>query len=173
MASISFGLAWCVAATFVWAGLAKLWHWKATESAMAKLHVSAIAARLVPFAELAVPALMVVSERLAMAWAMLLLLCFTGFLLVTIHHGREVSCGCFGATASEPVSVVDVGRNLVLLGAAVLGAVQGASNQMSVPGFMVAVGLFGVGAMGLALGRLRRATGALFTLELLDVGVGV
>ena len=46
-----------------------------------------------------------------------LLVLFTALLVSLIRSGQPIACSCFGAVSDEPVSWVEVARNVVLLAA--------------------------------------------------------
>lgn len=47
--------------------------------------------------------------------ALVLLVCFTGLLVVSLARGTQASCGCFGEISKEPVSGKTIIRNIALV----------------------------------------------------------
>lgn len=76
---------------------------------------------VLPWAELAVGALVAAQFRFAALGALALLGAFTWLLVVHLARGDDVPCACFGTTSSaRPVSWSHVARNVVLAGLAVV-----------------------------------------------------
>ena len=59
----------------------------------------------------------------AAALAGLVLLVFTGLLIVNLARGRRPPCACFGASSRRPIGPGSLVRNLVLLALAVIAFV--------------------------------------------------
>ena len=59
----------------------------------------------------------------AAALAGLVLLAFTGLLIVNLARGRRPPCACFGASSRRPIGPGSLVRNLVLLALAVIALV--------------------------------------------------
>ena len=76
--------------------------------------------KLVPLAELATAALLVVVTPIGATVAFAILLGFTVFLVQLIRDGVSAPCNCFGATSDSPVGPIHLVRNGLLLGCAVL-----------------------------------------------------
>ena len=79
---------------------------------------------VVPAAELVTAALLVAVPSVGGPAALFLLVAFTVVLSNVIRRGAHVTCACFGAASSHPVSVVDIARNLglMVLAVAAIGA---------------------------------------------------
>lgn len=110
-------------------GLAKLFSIGATQASAASFGVprrlAGPVAIVLPVAELAV-AVTLVGDRSAAAggWAAATLMtCFTVVVAAAVVRGRAVSCNCFGGLSASPVTGRTLGRNAVLLLAAVAVAV--------------------------------------------------
>jgi hypothetical protein len=75
-----------------------------------------------PLAEIVGGGLVIAGYRWASVGAAVLLLGFTALLAWRLRHHDTAPCGCFGEVSARPVSSLSVGRNLVLLGAAIVVA---------------------------------------------------
>jgi len=82
-------------------------------------------ARLVPFVELVLGALLLVQvQRHVVAWcALVLFLAFTALLVVRLAQGRRPPCACFGSLSAEPIGPGHVVRNSLFIALAVMAAV--------------------------------------------------
>jgi hypothetical protein len=58
-----------------------------------------------------------------------------------LGEGVVVGCGCFGARADEPATWVDVGRNALLGGLAVIASGASGPPSPSVPALAIGAGL--------------------------------
>ena len=109
--------------TFLMAGAAKLASasWPAQADAMGAPRA---VARILPFVEVVLGALLLVGigEPWTVVAAAVVLLAFTGVLVLRLAQGRRVPCACFG-TARRPISWWTVGRNVALLAVAGLALV--------------------------------------------------
>jgi hypothetical protein len=113
-------LAIVLAAVFAWAAVAKLRDREATSNAFAAfgLPFPQALAVVVPGAELALAAALVLDPVLGAALGLATLAGFTTQLLLARRRGVEAGCGCFGrATPASPGS--ELARNAVLAAAAV------------------------------------------------------
>ena len=111
----------------------------------------------VPFLELGVGVLLILTPGWGGVAAFALLLAFTVVLITTIRSGRLVPCRCFGGTSDEPVSWAQVVRNVWLLGLAVIASLAGSLQRPTFIQLVVALVIIGVGpiAIGLTDRRLR------------------
>lgn len=119
-----------------------------------------ILAVAVPVVELAVAIGCLVWPRIGGWGAFFLLATFTALLLSVVRSGRKVSCRCFGAMSTAPVSGATIARNIVLT----VGALATASIDRLVGGLatvLAAAGLLGIGALGMAMTEVRHTTGRL------------
>ena len=162
---IEFGAAVVLAIVFALAGGAKLRRPAVTAGSFADLGLPAPRelAVAVPVVELALAVGLVVVPPVAAALALLLLGAFTVVLVAAIRSGRgQAGCGCLGSTRTDPVSAVEIIRNGMLAGAAVVAL--GASGPVA-PGLgdVIAVSTAALVALVvLALADVRRATGRLW-----------
>jgi uncharacterized membrane protein YphA (DoxX/SURF4 family) len=103
---------------FLMAGAAKLASagWPAQADAMGAPRP---VARVLPVVEIVLGALLLVGlgEPWTVLVAAVLLLGFTGVLVLRLTQGRRVPCACFGTTR-RPISWWTVGRNVALLAVA-------------------------------------------------------
>jgi len=117
-----------LAAVFAISGTAKLLDRRGTAEAVEALGVPAPLVRpttaALPLVELALAVLLLVppTAQAAAVGALLLLLVFTGVVVANLLAGRRPRCGCFGGLGSSDVSWRTVGRNALLVSAALLAA---------------------------------------------------
>lgn len=105
-----------LAVIFGWAALAKLINHRSTRESFDELGLVAPRALsfVVPAAEMLTGILLVVAAPVGAVAAIFLLVCFTVILARALRSGLRVSCSCFGATARNDVSGVDLVRNVGL-----------------------------------------------------------
>jgi len=161
-------LAVAVALTLVVAAVAKLRQPARTASDFAALGlpVPTLLARLVPAVELAVAVALIVVPGWGGVAAVGLFVLFTALLVSLVRSGQPITCSCFGAVSAEPVSWVEVTRNLVLLAAA--GAVV-PIEQLELPGFAAVVAFSAAGLIGLVAIQLvafKRDVGVIWSTHL-------
>ena len=168
MSELGYLAALVLAGVFAWAGAAKLGARRRTTRTFRALGLPAPAtlAVAVPVVELALAAGLVVVPGWAAAGALALLAAFSVFLARGIRAGVDVGCGCFGSAASEPVSGVELVRNAVLAGAALVALAAPAPDAPSLPAVLVAGLTVALAALGLELARTRRTLGHLWGMEL-------
>ena len=158
MDGLGYACALLLAAVFVLAGAAKLARPAATATSLVALGVPAAVtvARAVPVMELLVAAALLATPRSGGIAALALLGPFTAVLARAVAGGSQTPCNCFGATRSDPVSSVDIIRNVML---AVLAGVALAARRPVVPSpaaVGIAVVAFAAGERALAMLRGRR-----------------
>ncbi|HWL42988.1 MAG TPA: MauE/DoxX family redox-associated membrane protein [Ilumatobacter sp.] len=111
-----------VGVAFVVAGASKLAAGKAWPAQAAGLRVPAAVARVVPFGELVVGALLAV--QVWRPWpavaALVLLGAFTVLIVAHLRAGSHPPCACFGAWSARPIGWGHVTRNAALLALAVV-----------------------------------------------------
>lgn len=100
-------------AVFVVAGVMKIAAPQQWRAQSAGLGVHRLVATVVPFAELAVGALLIaqIGRRAMAAVALAMLLAFTAVLVVRLVQGRRPPCACFGALTTRPIGWGNVARN--------------------------------------------------------------
>jgi hypothetical protein len=117
---LAYGAALALAAVFVRAAVAKLRDRPATAKGFAALGLPAVAATVVPLAELALAVTLVLVPQWGAVFALAMLAGFTAFLVLALRSGVHAGCNCFGSARQRPVSLADVVRNAVLAALAVL-----------------------------------------------------
>jgi len=112
-------------AVFVVSGVMKLASPAQWRTQSAGLGVPSAVAPVVPIVELVVGALLIaqIARRAAAIVAGVMLLAFTGLLVVRLLQGRRPPCACFGALSSKPISWLSVARNAVLIALAAVVAI--------------------------------------------------
>lgn len=105
----------------------------------------AVLARLVPAVEIAVAIALLVVPGWGAVAAFSLFVLFTALLISLVRSGQPIACSCFGAISDEPVSWVEVARNVVLLAAA---AAVVPIERLSVPGFAAVVAFSAAAVIG-------------------------
>ena len=122
MDGLGYACAVLLAAVFVRAAAAKLARPAATVAGFTALGVPAapLSARAVPLVELATAAALLAAPRVGAVVGLFLLAVFTGLLARAVRTGTQAPCNCFGAARADPVSWVDLVRNALLGGLAVL-----------------------------------------------------
>ncbi len=125
-----------------------------------------LVAWLVPLAEILIAAALILLPGWGGVAAFVMLVGFTTFLIGILRSGATVSCGCFGSSNDEPVSLSDIGRNLILLGFAGASAFIEQLTRPTLAAVMV-VSIAGlIGMMVVQLVSLRSQIGSLFRIEL-------
>jgi hypothetical protein len=161
MSDVAYALAIGLAATFAWAGVAKLRTPRRTARAFRALGVPATLARVVPVVELALAIAIVVAPVTALV-ALALLGAFT---IVLSRAGDDVTCACFGTATRDPVSWVQLVRNALLMVVAALASL-GRPVVPSLAALLTAAGLGTLIVLALALARLKRDVGSVLVLDL-------
>lgn len=144
-----------LAATLLRSGIAKLLRPSATSGEFKKIGLPRpdLLARSVPVFEIVTAAGLLIFPRQS-AWVALgLLLAFSGVVIWMLAQGIAAGCGCFGEASDEEVSKIDLVRNALLLGLAVVAT--RATRPVALPIELIALGssLFLVGVLGIAIAR--------------------
>ncbi len=168
MSGISSLAAVGLAAVLLWAAGAKLLRPTETAADFRQLGLPApmLLARLVPLVEIATALLLLMAPGWGGVVGFALLAGFTALLLAVVRSGRVVSCGCFGSSSTEPVSMVEVARNGLLLLAAAVAATSTGLVRPALPDLVVVSTTAIVGLLLLQLLALSRVAGGLFGAEL-------
>lgn len=121
MAGLGYTCALVLAAVFVRAAVAKAVRPAETAAGFAALEVPAppVTSRVVPAVELVLAIVLLAAPRAGGGAALVLLAAFSAFVGRALHRGVSVPCNCFGSARAEPVSRIDLLRNLFLGGLAV------------------------------------------------------
>lgn len=159
---LGYAAAVVLAALFAVAAAAKLADPDGTTRGFEDLGVpsAALFARLVPLAELAVVALLLIVPAAGGIAALVTLAFFTTFLVGRLRAGVRAPCACFGAVVRAPLSGLEIARNV---GMGALGALALAADRPVVPSageLAVVLGAVALAAAGLAVGRRRGAASA-------------
>lgn len=125
-----------------------------------------LVAAFVAVAELAVAAALIIRPSWGAIAGFALLVGFTTYLVNLLRSDKQLGCGCFGSTSTEPVSVADIGRNVALLGLAALAATTTQLTALNIQSVItVSIGFIAV-LVGAQLLSLRRQLGSLLHIEL-------
>ncbi|MGI9615637.1 MAG: MauE/DoxX family redox-associated membrane protein, partial [Acidimicrobiales bacterium] len=140
----------------------------ATSSELAALGAPfpAVAARILPVAELMIVGLLIARPPLGAAAAAVALLVFTGFIIRAIRAGMSVSCGCLGSLSNEPVSAATVARNGVLIAMATAALVVPEPIVPDLGSVLAAVSLVLIAAVAVQLLALRYRIGRVWSVSL-------
>ena len=106
------------------AGVSKVARPAEWRSQAAGLGVPSVVARVVPYVEITVGALLLLQvQRHVVAWlAVALFAAFTVLLVVRLAQGKRPPCACFGSLSSKPIGLGHVARNAAFIVVAVLAA---------------------------------------------------
>ena len=164
MTGVDAAAAIAVAAMLAVAAVAKWRDGEGTRSSFARLGLAAprALASLVPSAELAIAIGLLVAPSIAAWAAVILLAAFTVVLGRAVVGGLDVPCACFGSTRNEPVSSVELVRNVLLVALAVVASGASSVADVDLPGALVVAGTFTLGRVGLGLLQMRRDIGSIF-----------
>ncbi len=174
MGAVGSVAALVLALVFIWSGVAKLRERASVGRDFAAIGVPAptVSVVVVALVEVAVAATLVVQHRVGAVLALVLLGLFTLVLISVLRSGREIRCGCFGANAREPISMVDVVRNVSLAVIGGLALFGGRSFAIDLPAVMV-VSLTALCLLVVVnLIALAQTSGALIRIELAGEAAG-
>ena len=158
MSDFGYSAALVLAALFAWAAIAKLSSPGRTRQTFEDFGLPAprVLGAALPAAELALAVGLVTLPAVASYVALGLLAAFTTFLVRAARGGSDVGCGCFGSARAEPVGRVELLRNALMSGAALVASFA-PSPTIPGPGPVLLV-LTVTGLAALALADLRRRT---------------
>ena len=141
MDGLGYACAVLLAAVFVRAGAAKLARPAQAAASFVALGVPAAvtAARAVPAMELLVAVALLAVPRAGAIGALALLLPFTAVLTRAVRAGSQAPCNCLGGNGTDPVSAVDVVRNVLLLALALAAVTARAPVVPGAPAVVTAV----------------------------------
>jgi Methylamine utilisation protein MauE len=113
-----------VGVAFLLAGAAKLAAGRSWPTQARELGAPSWAIPIVPWVEIIVGALLCaqVARTVFAIVAIVLLLLFTGVVLVQLRRGRHPPCACFGSWSAKPLGWRHVARNGALIALAVIAA---------------------------------------------------
>lgn len=163
-----------LAGVLVWAAVAKFRRPAATTTEFRQLGLPApaVLARAVPAIELGVAVLLILRPAWGGIAAFAMLAGFTTLLVGLVRSGRVVSCGCFGSSSTEPVTEVEIARNVVLLALAALAATITVVTRPDLPQTVLFTTGLVLGAVGVQLLSLRRTLGTIWRIDLAGEAVG-
>ena len=161
MADVGYVSAVVLAVVLAWAAIAKLRTPALTVESFRAMGVPVALARLVPVVELVLAVGLVVLPAPAGVAAAPVLVAFTMVLMRAIGRGVTVGCNCFGSSRSEPVSSVELVRNAMLLGLAVV-ATGGRAAVPSLEAVVLVTTAVALGAVLLAALEMRRRIGSVW-----------
>jgi len=150
MQGLAYLAALSLAGVLAVAGVAKLRDRTGTVGSFRALGLPPGLATAVPVVELAVALGLVVVPSWSAAVALALLAAFTTFLARAVRDGVVAPCNCFGRAGSAPVSSVDLVRNLLLAGVAVVALTASEPRRPSLGAVAVAVVAVAGGRFALA-----------------------
>ena len=129
---VGMAAACVLAATFSWAGAAKLSRPADTAAAFRDLGLgmTPALARIVPVAELLLAVALLAVPRLGGCVALVLLAAFSIVLVRAMSRGVEAPCACFGQPGAPPLSAVDLVRNGFLAALAGLAVAAGLEPRL-------------------------------------------
>lgn len=157
LSDLGMSAAGVLAITFAWAGAAKLARPTDAAASFASLGLPRpeALARMVPLLELALAVALLAAPVLGAATSLLLLSCFSAVLVGALRRGVEVHCACFGSAGGPPLSWIELARNALLGGLAVLALSAGLEPR--VPGLVPAAAVMvTTAAAALLLAFLRQ-----------------
>lgn len=165
MSDVGYCLAVFLAGVFVVAAAAKVRTPRATATTFRRLGIPAAdgAARAVPAVELVTATVLLAAPRAGAIAALVLLVVFTTVLARALASGVDVSCGCFGAASSAPVTPVTLLRNALLAAAALVAA--SSAPAPVVPSFaavVLASTTALLGAIAVAAADVKHAVGGIW-----------
>jgi hypothetical protein len=168
VSEVAYATALVLAALFAWAGAAKLADRPRTAATFRAFGVPRpgwVGVGL-PVVELGLAAALVVLPRVGGAVAVALLAAFTAVLARAVRRGVEVGCACFGTARAEPVSSVEVARNLLWAGAGGVALFAPAPDAPGLDSIVLVGTAVAVAAVALALIDLGRRTGHILRVDL-------
>ena len=118
MSDIAWVCAAIVGSVFVWAGATKLQARAAWAAQARDMGTPRWSIELVPFMELMVGAMLIVGwwRQITTVVGMVMLVAFTGLIVLNLLRGNRPACACFGVRSARPLSWLFVVRNVVFVG---------------------------------------------------------
>lgn len=158
VSGLGYAAAVALAAIFAIAAVAKLRDISATERDFVGLGLprASFFARFVPLAELSIVALLLIVPPAGALAALVSLAFFTTFLIGRLRAGVRAPCACFGSSRAQPISALDVIRNLLLMGLAVVSLATERPTKITALDALVVLAAIAIAAGALHLaGRVR------------------
>jgi uncharacterized membrane protein YphA (DoxX/SURF4 family) len=156
-AGIGYTAAAVVAAVFAVAGAVKLSDVRATAAAFEALGVPRppVSAVFVPVAELSITALLLLVPSAGALGALVTLAFFTTFLVGRLRAGVRAPCACFGSARRDPLSAVEVARNLGLMVLSVVALATDRPARPTAADLVVVLVPVALATLGLRVARAR------------------
>lgn len=126
----------------------------------------AVLARVIPILEVLVAVALVIRPQIGAVAAAILLGAFTAVIVATVRSGRSVSCGCLGSASRQPVSMVTVARNFVLLAMAIGSSTVDSVIVPDIASVLITGSLLLSAAVGLQLLAVQKTLGRIWSVEL-------
>lgn len=155
---VGYAAAVALAAIFAIAAVAKLRDVAATERNFIGLGLprASFFARFVPLVELSIVALLLIVPAVGAIAALVALAFFTTFLVGRLRAGVRAPCACFGSSRAQPISALDVIRNLLLMALAIVSLASDRPTKISAIDALVVAAVIVVAGSALHLaGRVR------------------
>ncbi len=162
---VAYPAAVVLATVFFFAGASKLMDPRATGASLRALAVPAAAmtARMLPLVELTVAVALLVVPVVGGVLALGALSAFSAVLAARIRGGSTAPCGCFGSTAQEPASSVELLRNGLLAALAVTALFAYGPGYPTLEAMVTVSALTIAGTITVSLSRLRQQVGAVWS----------
>ncbi len=150
-ASVGSAAALALAILFVLAAVAKLRARGTTTDSFAELGlpVPATMALVVPGVELLIAVVLVLDAPVGSVAALVTLAFFTAFVAKRLREGSTAPCACFGAASTQPLSPIDLARNVGLIALGVLALAAPQPLALAAPATFLVFGGTGLVAFGL------------------------
>lgn len=155
-----------LAFVFAYSAAMKLRDNQPTRRALKAAGLSPAIASALPAVEIFAALALLIRPAIGAIVALTILGAFTAFVAYLIARNIDVSCGCFGANATEPASIVDVARNLMLAVLAVTGLTAHAPTTFALEEVIFASTAIAIGAVLLSAMSARKKLGQLFNNQL-------
>jgi uncharacterized membrane protein YphA (DoxX/SURF4 family) len=154
---IGYAAAVVLAAVFAVAAIGKLRDPEGTAADFDALGVPRprTMALFVPLAELSVAALLLIVPAAGALGALVTLAFFTAFLVGRVRAGVRAPCACFGSNRRDPLSWVQIVRNVGLGALAAVALATDRPQRSSPADIAVVLALVAAAALGLRLARHR------------------
>lgn len=159
---VGYAAAVVLAAAFALASISKLRDLDATIDGFDALGLPSprVFAAVIPLAELAIVAMLLIVPAAGAIAALVTLAFFTTYLIGRLRAGVHAPCACFGSARALPLSWLDVARNLGLVVLAIASLPAERPGGVTVADAVVVLAGTAVGVGLLHLGRTARSGAA-------------
>jgi uncharacterized membrane protein YphA (DoxX/SURF4 family) len=164
MADVAGTCAALLTILFGLAGLMKLANRDDTARSFAGLGLPAprALAWVLPFVEMGLSSVILVTPSVGGWLAVALLIAFSAVLARAIARGSGAPCACFGSARRAPVSTTEIVRNAMLAAVAIVATGATRQSQLTLASILVVGLAVALGRVVLAVLDLRRTTGRLW-----------